>query len=849
MSVASAGEIISSGGKEVFDVNIVDVTNTNKEQIKKFIICLDDKNPMSISNDNKVGILKGVQYWADILAAGLKTTHPAQIFVSGMANEQNAYATSVGYAQGYFTNNPYWEEYLQGLRDLKNVNVENFTIGADNKVYENGHLVDNGAYGTISFGQFMGATRQGTSDGWWMKSNTVLPDSEQSVDGVAMIRHEVGHALGITAAHRVLTDEHGKPVVDQDGNTIYVLPGALTKNNTFLNHIYDQNLNRAGLEHLIVTSKEFERCHAADPSLKPSDFFIVDNIQNKNFTSENPRAGKAFFIGDNVSEVLKGRTFDGVDGLPLKTWEYDSAKNLILDLVHFEIGGLMSHDFYRNITVFNEAELASLQDIGHTIDRRAYFGYSIYNDNITFTNTNGYSARNNAGTGYIDEFSTIPLGIGLHVYGTNNNITQAANIWTKGEGAVGILVNGTGNKLTLAKEYEVHADGTEGVGVLVSYGSNQIFDQQGTVTADGEKGSGVRFDFGSNMLGADEVYRGSFIAYSRDVDAQNGTITKAENDNFYNETDMDKYRPELGGPLISEYNLSGTLSGGENAIYIGKNAFVQAINVNSGASINGNITSNWKQFGDPAYEGAYYYDIEEPKRDILRIQYNGMMEKKGYEYYKYIPDLVTSLNVNTDLKYDGKITGSDNMKLNVNAGTLVYGGAADVVNVNVAKGATLFGGKFTVNDMTSVIAAGFSDATTGKFYNHGTIGAATADDDMVINGNLISDGVLAGYAGGQKGQIVVSGTANVDGSMISIDNALPGDEMTVLKADSITGTIGNADESYAASGMLSTTGTVSGNEIKVQTVASNNLGDIDSTQQTAYNAMTDMYKKLSDTGD
>ena len=849
MSVASAGEEINSGNKEVFVVNIIDDTDATREQIKNYIFFdgVIGKNPITISDDNKNGIIKGIQYWADILAPNTTITHPAQFSVAGIAKEKNAYAGFYAFDKGSYTNKPYFEEYLQGLRDLNDVNILKFETGADKKIYENGQLVDNGGYGTIMLGQYMGAKREGSTDGWWMKGNAVLPDNEHAVDGVAMIRHEVGHSLGIISQVNVELDKDGKPVIDQDGTTVYYFPVRLGKNNTYADHVYDQNLNRSQPNQLIITSKEFERRQAADPTLKPSDFFILDNNLDDKFKSDNPRSGNAYFIGDNVSKVLNGRTFDGVDGLPLRTWETNIAEKVVLDLGHFGLNSLMSHNEYRNMTIFNEVELAALQDIGYNFDRRAHFGYSIYNDNLTFTNTNGYSARNSAGSDYINEYSTIPFGVGLHIYGTNNDITQAANVFTQGNGAVGIWVSGTGNKLTLAQGYEIHADGEDGVGVLVSYGGNQVFNQQGTVTANGQKGSGVRFDFGSNMLGADEIYCGSYIYYDRDVEDQ-GTITTAKNVKYNDKKDMDNYAPELGAPLISEYNLSGSLFGGANAIYIGKNAFVHNINLNSGAHITGNITSDWKHFGDSVYEGAY--DSSGAKRDVLRIQYNGKMEKNGYEYYKYIPDLVTNLNVNTDLKYDGDINGADNMKLNVNVGTMIYGGTANVVNVNVAKGSQLYGGTYTVNDMTSSMADGFSDETTGQFINHGVIGASSADKDMIINGNLVSDGTLTGVAGGEKGQITVNGNADIDGSIVTVNNALPDESFTTLKANAINGNITNTeDKLYAESGMLSTIGTVSGNNITVQAKAANNLGPIDSTQQAAYNAMTDMYKQLSDTGD
>lgn len=51
-------------------------------------------------------------------------------------------------------------------------------------------------------------------------------------------------------------------------------------------------------------------------------------------------------------------------------------------------------------------------------------------------------------------------------------------------------------------------------------------------------------------------------------------------------------KDELDDALVDNYNISGVLKGGKNAIYIGKNAFVKNINVNNGANISGDITSD-----------------------------------------------------------------------------------------------------------------------------------------------------------------------------------------------------------------------------------------------------------------
>ena len=171
-----------------------------------------------------------------------------------------------------------------------------------------------------------------------------------------------------------------------------------------------------------------------------------------------------------------------------------------------------------------------------------------------------------------------------------------------------------------------------------------------------------------------------------------------------------------------------------------------------------------------------------------------------------------------------------------------------MVNVTVAKDAGLFGGTFTVNDMTEKMAEGFSDDTTGKFYNHGTIGSASGDKSMTINGDLVSDGTLSGYAGGELGNIVVNGTANVEGSTVAATNILPDETMEVLTADTITGDLKNASTAVPISGMLSATGNISGNQISVTAKAENNLGEMTSEQAQTYHALSHMTANLKHDG-
>ena len=185
---------------------------------------------------------------------------------------------------------------------------------------------------------------------------------------------------------------------------------------------------------------------------------------------------------------------------------------------------MMSHQNYRSYVNFMEAELALLQDIGYNIDRRNFYGRSIYNDGLTLTNYQGFSKRENGE--YVDGYNNSTFGIGLHIYGSNNNITQAGDIFTNGAGAVGVRVDGVNNTITVAKDTEIHADGSYNDGVLIAYGKNHNVNIDGTVTATGESSNALSFNFGSNSLGTDMEYRGSFMRYEKQFENNEFTLTK-----------------------------------------------------------------------------------------------------------------------------------------------------------------------------------------------------------------------------------------------------------------------------------------------------------------------------------
>ena len=730
---AGSSSTVSSGGRDIFSVYFFD--QGEGAAVKNQVVGISS---YTLSPFLKNGILQAVQYWSDILSPGFKTTAPAQIFVKTYG-VNSADACQLSYVDGVKTTQELWTQALQQGIPLSTLEPAT------------GDYTGRIAYGSVNMGQYLGADRAtGTEYGWMYDTDSILPTNEQSGDAQAVFRHELGHAFGIAVNRDLYSAEP-----DEAKN--FVMTFDKENLNAWTAHLVDQNGNPAKAGMTILTSEDFRQLQAKDPEEKAADYFIIDNTSTGVTTpkADIPTAGKAYFKGSHVSEVLDGAAFDGVDGLPVNGWQLlNDGPYYIPELSHLTTCTLMSHSHYRTSLTFVETELAVLQDLGYVFDRKKYYGYSLYRDNVVMTNRNGYSERNAAGTAYESNvYSTVPLGVGFHVYGSYNTVTQAADILTRGSGSVGIRVEGTDNSLTLAAENAVHADGYRGRGVLISYGRNHVLNQYGTITAQGAGGNGVQFDFGCNAYGLND-YRGSYLRYARTVNHITGKLASATNLSFdYHDGNFLLATPELDGPLVSAYNLQGSVAGNDHAIYIAKNAFVKDINILPGAVISGAITSDWKKF--TAEDG--YAGVIGDGSDALQIRY----KDKLYAYDKYIPDLVTRLNFRTDIAYSGDITGDDNLKLNVDNGTLAYSGNANVASVQVASGAVLAGGTYTVNDMTAKMAEGFSDSTTGRLINHGTIRPAAAD--MTIHGRLVSDGSigLVSADGQQARRIVVDGSVRL----------------------------------------------------------------------------------------
>lgn len=414
-----------------------------------------------------------------------------------------------------------------------------------------------------------------------------------------------------------------------------------------------------------------------------------------------------------------------------------------------------------------------------------------------------------------------------NIFGTGNVFTQRTSIFFTGNAAVGIHVGGVENYLRIPVDTTIKTDGSGSKGVLVSYGRNNRIHVGGKIFS---AGNGVEFNF----TDTNDEYRGSYLRYVDEVN-EFGQIAGVKNlPLLMKKSEFIYTADELNGALVNSFDITGTISGNNRAIYISPKSFVRNINVYEDAEIFGDIVSDWKHLN------ATNTNFGEK----VSVQYQGRI----FDTTQYIPDLVTNLNFRGDINYGGNIVGADNIKIHVREGTLNFSGAANVVSVNVHSGAKLFGGTFRLNDMTSKIAADFSDSTTGTFINHGTIGAGSPNTNLIIDGNLRSDGFLQKVSGGKEGSIIVHGSANVEGSTVTTDSLLPNETATVLVADSITGNIKNPKgKPVPISAMLSATGEVVGNKITVTTHAADNFNYLNSREADTFDAMQNMFGTLDKT--
>lgn len=434
---------------------------------------------------------------------------------------------------------------------------------------------------------------------------------------------------------------------------------------------------------------------------------------NKLFVSSRGQSSGVYFVGANVSETLAGT---GLAGIPVNGWEgpYGTSDRKS-ELSHFELAhSMMSHQSWRNYIMLMEAELAAFQDMGYTIDRRNWFGASEYGSNKTYTNTKPFYARNSEGTAYVAGTpNTATLATGFHIYGSGNTITQAADLLADGAGAAGIRIDGIENSVTLARGTRITANGAHGTGILVAYGSGHSVDVAGSVEATGTGGRAISFDFGVNTLGDADEMRGSYIHKVQNID---GDLTGT----------YEGYEVGLKGPM-AKLDVSGSVKGAEAAIYIGKRALVQEINILSGATLQGDILSAWNPKSQYLHEDSAGQNLTTSITFGYKVDADGSYNADPNFRMAYSGD-IRWLRDQMDESASGQ-TPVNPLKVEVAGGTLSLSGNVDVQSLKIEDGATLALGN----------AAGGKTIQTEVLRNRGMLMTAVSREGALSGSVTVTD--------------------------------------------------------------------------------------------------------------
>ncbi|WP_027406112.1 S8 family serine peptidase [Anaerovibrio sp. RM50] len=258
------------------------------------------------------------------------------------------------------------------------------------------------------------------------------------------------------------------------------------------------------------------------------------------------------------------------------------------------------------------------------------------------------------------------------------------------------------------------------------------------------------------------------------------------------------------------------------------------------------------------YDSVWSNDIKEVRVGLLAEDSTEADLRERYKFYKtnWLDNSVQGSrevmeSYIADFNRDAEASGL----LGLHVGLLKEGeGRLSLTGTNTYQGASIAaGGTLSIDgsvagDAYSVekgIIAG-RGTINGTLYNRNiSVAGDTTGTGNLRMGGLVSSGVLeSNMTKNGNTKFVVTGDANIDGSTVKLKNALPGEGGDIVTAVSVTGNLKNASTPAAVSGMLGSTGTVSGNTVKVNAVASNNLGTTDGTINETFDAMTAMDASL-----
>lgn len=694
-------------------------------------------------------------YWTSVMGGYLSASHPVVIrFIPIATANRNAAAYSPTVGDGSVYN-----DYTQ----LTSALIYDY-YGAGGKDYS-AYLAD------IQVNHSWWYQEQYGWIDWDLGTMNSLPSAGVNTELTPMLIHELGHALGL------LTTRDMRKVTEDDGSYYYT-DFELVYGGLFSQGLYDVYDKPLAATSKIVLYNEV-----------PADggnYFAVYSMKSMYYDGDGYVSG-AYFRGEHTDEVLNGAMIDwpdlegglSVPGIPVNGFDPDDNGVYYADFSHLELkNGLMSHQSYRNYTVLMEAELAVMQDLGLKLDRRNHYGYSVYNSGeasydddgnlLSFTrrqfvNTNPYYGRAD-GQWVWGSYNPTAYGVGLHVYGSYNDITQAADLLSSGAYGVGIRVDGAANAITVDEGTRVSADGTGGTGILVAYGKGHEINVNGTVTATGEGGNAVDFNFGDNFLGNGYYvgypytdpntgeakvyydrhgeYRGSYIY----CDLQPDNETKFDDRMYSGKTPY--LLPELEGALVDNFNVSGTLIGAQNAIHMARNAYVKNINFLKGAQMAGDITSEWSYASGLICGG---YTFADTAGHALLTTLNFGVDSAG----NADPDF--------SLSYDGDITGQNSFIVNFAGGSTALGlnsvSTVTAMAVQIGEDATLTAAAdFNLNGYTDFSSLTDKDGNTYAI-------ASDSEYASVSFGTLSNNGTFAVDGNGGKVQTIsISGNYTQSGT-------------------------------------------------------------------------------------
>lgn len=535
----------------------------------------------------------------------------------------------------------YWAELIEAQNPI------NIAIAAKQGVVDGVQQEENSAFGTPFFNQqaqfYAELVANGADLPFIAGVYTINPWTRYSYDGhlpyypltllaqktfepqmATVALHESAHCLGMVAifiksflGNRVLSPNSPPFELSFD-----------LKQNKYDANIYDvngTNFADAGYFKVVNTLDDARRY---SQGYNEPVFVILSDLIEENPVNKDKVVFESgmYFKAPHVSEVLDGALLEHahgqnnlqLPGIPLQGIECmadnpNAPCSFMPEASHLELNNsLLSHQSFRNWTTLMELEMAMFQDLGYEIDRKRYFGRSIYNSGandtqrLSIVNTNPYYARNSSGTAYLTGTpSSQAYGIGLHVYGSFLDVTQRSEMLSNAPQSAGIRLEGRNNQLYIDKLTYIAFNGDGSYGLLVDFGQHHKIEHQGSIEALGQFGIAAAFDFGGNILG--------FGSEQNPLIGSTFWMTVSESSTQYEFLDTKKW---LDGPLVDSFDVHGVLKGNAASIFIDYTALVKEINIYDDATVEGDIISYWdpslkkfRNYGKVVELGNYKSDI------------------------------------------------------------------------------------------------------------------------------------------------------------------------------------------------------------------------------------------------